>query len=289
MLILIKGIIFGLTISLMALAFSVVYLPSRIFHVALGGIFALIPFVIWSCWLINIPTWLAIMIAVGMGVFCSMLCELLNHAPLEKKQASPEIHMITSLGLYTIITQTIALIWGSQSRYLRTGLTPEFSFTFFSITYPELVAGIVSFSSLVIFYFCLKYSKFGLLFRAMSDNKNELAVQGYNLKSIRYLAFGVSGLLCSIAALVRAYDFGFDPYSGFAMVLLGLVAVIVGGRMSFIGPVVGGLLLGIIQYTVNLWTSSLWHTTLTFLILVLFLFFRPDGIIAYKVRLEEKA
>ncbi|MEA3486758.1 MAG: hypothetical protein U9R20_03790 [Thermodesulfobacteriota bacterium] len=44
-----NGIITGLTISVLAMAFSVVYLSTQVFHIALGGIYASVPFIAWTC------------------------------------------------------------------------------------------------------------------------------------------------------------------------------------------------------------------------------------------------
>ena len=44
--VLVNGIISGATIALLALAFALVYLPTRVFHIALAGIFSLSPFLV---------------------------------------------------------------------------------------------------------------------------------------------------------------------------------------------------------------------------------------------------
>jgi len=46
--ILVSGLITGSIVSVIALAFTVVYLPTRIFYIALGGIYALAPFLVWT-------------------------------------------------------------------------------------------------------------------------------------------------------------------------------------------------------------------------------------------------
>ena len=52
--------------------------------------------------------------------------------------------------------------------------------------------------------------------------------------------------VCYAAAALRtAYDIGFDPNVGLPALFLAVVAVIIGGRFSFIGPIVGAALLGV--------------------------------------------
>jgi len=57
-----------------------------------------------------------------MGMGLSLLCELINHNPLERKRASSGTHLVSSLGIYIIIIQAVVLIWGNETRVLRTGL-----------------------------------------------------------------------------------------------------------------------------------------------------------------------
>jgi len=72
--ILMNGIITGLTIAMLAVAFSVVYLPMRVFHIALGGVFAIVPFVAWVCLREGWSWYLAVVSAslMGIGLFAGM-------------------------------------------------------------------------------------------------------------------------------------------------------------------------------------------------------------------------
>ena len=126
-------------------------------------------------------------------------------------------------------------------------------------------------------------------FRALADNPDELALRGYNIRRLRLLAFGVSGLLGAVSALLTAYDIGFDPNVGLSALLLAVVAVIIGGRQSFIGPVVGGILLGMVRSEVVWILSARWQEAVTFGLLVLFLYMRPNGLVGRETRLEAKA
>jgi branched-chain amino acid transport system permease protein len=103
------------------------------------------------------------------------------------------------------------------------------------------------------------------------------------------LAFGVSGFLAAIAALLTAYDVGFDPHGGLIALLLAVVAVIVGGQQSFVGPVVGGILLGVARSEVVWFLSARWQDAVAFGLLALFLFVRPHGLIGREKRLEARS
>lgn len=282
--ILINGLISGLTIAVLALGFTVVYLPTRVFHIALGGIYAFVPFIAWA--LGAFPWFLAVLVAMISGIAISLLCEGINHAPLEKKGAASGTHLVSSLGIYIILVQAIALIWGNETKVLRTGLDGIVKWGAIILTHAQLIATTVSLLILGLFYLWLKFSDLGLQFRALADNPKEFALRGYNVSRLRLLAFSISGLLGAIASLLVAYDIGFDPNGGLSAVLLAVVAVIIGGRSSFLGPVLGGILLGVVRSEVVWFLSARWQEAVTFIILALFLFLRPNGILGSKMRLE---
>jgi branched-chain amino acid transport system permease protein len=284
--ILLNGLVSGLTIAVLALGFSVVFLPTRIFHIALGAIYAATPYVTWAflqtgwSWYVAVPV--AMLVAMGL----SLACEWANHALLERKNASTGAHLIASLGVYVALVQVIALVWGNQTKTLRTGLDEVFAFGDMILTRAQGIAAAGSVATLAVFYVWFRFSNLGLQFRALADNPKELALRGYSTRRLRLLAFGVSGLLASVAALLTAYDDGFDPHGGLIALLLAVVAIIVGGRKSFVGPVLGGVLLGVVRSQVVWFLSADWQDAVTFGLLVLFLFVRPSGLIGRKTRLE---
>ena len=279
-----NGLIAGLTIVVLALAFVVVYLPTRVFHLALGGVYAIVPFIAWSCLQAGWSWYLAIILATLTGVLISLAGELFNHAPLELKQASWGAHLVSSLGIYIIIVQIVALIWGEESKFLRRGVDAVTSIGNIRLTQTQMVTAVVCVGAIALFYLWLKSSNLGLQFRAMADNPKQFALQGYNILQLRRIAFGISGFLAAIASLLVAYDVGFDPNTGLVAVLLAVVAALIGGRLSFWGPLIGGILLGIIRSQAVWLLSARWQDAITFIILAIFLYLRPNGILGQKGR-----
>jgi branched-chain amino acid transport system permease protein len=283
-----NGLITGLTIVVLALAFVVVYLPTRVFHMALGGVYAVVPFIAWTCLQGGWPWYLAIIVAILTGVLISFACERLNHHPLELKGASSGAHLVSSLGIYIIIVQIVALIWGNESKFFRTGIGAVIGIGTMRLTQTQAIAAGVSVVAIALFYFWLQFSNLGLQFRAMADNPKEFALRGYNVQQLRLIAFGISGFLGSISALLVAYDVGFDTNTGLVAVLLAVVAVLIGGKQSFWGPILGGILLGLIRAQVVWLLSARWQDAVTFLLLAFFLFLRPNGLLGQKGRVESE-
>jgi branched-chain amino acid transport system permease protein len=284
--ILINGLITGLTLAVLALGFTVVYLPLRVFYLALGAIYTLVPFVAWAMIQAGMPWYLAARAGIVVGVGISLLCEWLNHDRLERQGASSGAHLISSLGIYIIIVQSVALVWGNETKVLRVGLDGIWQAGNVTLTYAQITAAIVSTIAIGCFLWWLQFSQLGLQFRALADNPKEFALRGYNVQKLRLLAFGLSGLMGAVSSLLVAYDIGFDPNGGLAVVLLAVVAGIICGQQSFWGPIAGGILLGVVRSEVVWFLSARWQEAVTFAILALCLFVRPQGLFGQKMRLE---
>lgn len=284
--IIVNGLINGSAIALLALAFAVVYVPARILHIALGGIYVLAPYVAWAMIRAGLPWPGAVLLAVATGVALSLAIERFNHMPLELRGAPEGTHIISSLGIYIVVVQIVSLLWGSETQMLRTELSGSLYSSYVVITYPQVLVIIGVGALLVGFFTWLRASARGLQFRALADNPKELALRGYDVRLLRLLAFGISGLLAAAAGLLVAYDVGFNPNVGLPALLLAIVAAIIGGRSTFIGAVLGGLLLGIVRAEVVWLLSIQWQEAVTFALLALFLYLRPRGIIQRKTRLE---
>ncbi len=287
--ILVNGLITGGIVAVMALAFTVVYLPTRIFYIALGGVYALAPFLVWTGLQWGWAWYVSVAAALAIAISLSLSCELLNHAWLDKKRAAGGTHLIASLGTYIVLVQTIAIIWGNETKVLRQGVDGVFHLAGVTLTQAQVGGAAIALLTIAGFYIWLQFSQLGLQFRAMADNSMELALRGYSIRNLRLVAFGIAGLLCAIASLLVAWDVGFDPQGGLAALLLAVVASIIGGSQSFFGAVLGGILLGVMRSQVVWFLSAQWQEAVTFMILAIFLLFRPQGLIGQKRRLEAEA
>ncbi len=285
--ILINGLLQGFLFGALGLAFALVYRTTKVFHVALGGIGALAPYVALSAMGVSAP--LAIVLAILVAVVIGLLVEESIHWPFARRRAPAEIHLIGSLGAYLVIVQCIALIWGNETRVLRVGVDTTWTMAGVTVAQAQLLGPVLTLAASAALFGWLNGASRGLELRALADNPVLVALLGRNVRALRRWVFGLSGALATVAAVAQAWDVGFDPHMGLKTVLLGMVAMIIGGSGSFIGPFIGGVLLGVLRAEVVWFGSARWEEAVTFALLGVFLFFRPQGIFARRVRLEESA
>ena len=284
-----NGILNGLIIALMALAFQLVYLPTKVFHVALGGIYVIAPYIAWVCLKGGLPWYLALPASLAFCALFAIAIDYFNHAPLARRHAPFVSHLIISLGVYIVSVQVLVMIWGSHPKEIRIAADSAYFFGDLIFTATQMWSAGVSIVVLSIFSIWLWRTDTGLQFRALADNPTEIAMRGYNITRLRMIAFGLSGAIAAIGALLVAREIGFHPHSGLDTFLLAVVAAIIGGQSSFIGPIIGGLLLGIVRSEVVWYMSAQWQDGITFVLLAVFLLLRPQGIVAKRARLEAEA
>ncbi len=285
--ILLNGLLQGILFGAVGVAFALVYRTTRVFYIALGGVYALAPYLLLSTMAAGLPVFIGAMLAVALAAAVSVLAEEGIHWPFEHKRSPTEVHLIGSLGYFLILVQIIALIWGNETRVLRVGGDSVWHVFGITVAQAQLLGPVFALSAVVLLLVWLSRANRGLELRALADNPILVALMGRNVRALRRWVFGLSGALAAVVSIAVAWDVGFDPHIGLKAVLLGMVAMIIGGTGSFIGPFVGGILLGVLRAEVVWFGSARWEEAVTFALLGLFLFFRPQGIFARRARLEE--
>src|ERR1035441_7891295 len=137
----VNGLIYGLLLSCVGLAFSLVYQTARVFHFAQAGVYAAAPFFALALFQYT-GSWLVSCIgSVLASIAVSATCERANHRPLLEKGAGSGAHMISSLGIYLAIVQLLSIKWGNQPRVLSVIASGTYQFGGIIVTRAQLVAG----------------------------------------------------------------------------------------------------------------------------------------------------
>lgn len=286
---LINGLITGCVYGLLALGFSLIYSSTRIFHFAYAVNYTAVAYFLYV-FLIMLE-W-PLLVSIGFALVCStilgMLMEKIVYLPLHRKEAPMAITIISSLGLNIFLVNLIVMIFGNETKILRPGIEKTYQFADIIVNRIQVyqVGIFIVLVGLTLWF--LKKNTFGKEIRAMADNPRLLAVLGISVERIRLIVFAIGTFLASAASILVALDVGMDPHVGFNALLAGAVATIIGGIGVYSGAIVGAFLLAISQSMVIWQTSARWEEAVTFVILILFLFARPQGLLGRRIRLEEQ-
>jgi branched-chain amino acid transport system permease protein len=282
----INGLITGILYSLSAIGFALVYNTTKIFHIAAAALYVAAAYIFYFAFhTLALPSLFSAVIALVCTALLSILCEWSVYRPLYNKKSSLNVVMISSIGAMTVLINVIAMIFGNETKVLDNSIQRVYTFNDIIVTTPQLwqlIAGLVAIVCFVIF---LKFSKFGLKAKALSNDNILFEVLGFNITVMRILVFALSGVFLALGSCLTAYDIGMDPHVGMPLLINAMVAMIIGGTGRFEACIIGGILLGILQALVVYQFSANWQNAITFLALLLFLFFRPQGVMGYKKRM----
>lgn len=283
-----NGFVNGCMYALMALGFALIYNTTKIFHVAHGAVYTAAAY---ACYVFAIllrwPVAVSLIGAVLFAALVGVLIELLLYAPLVRREASLLVALLSSLGLYVALVNLIALLFGNETKVLRPGIETTYHFGSVILTRIQLAEILIAAVLLPLLVVVLKGTLWGKIIRAVRDHPILAQVLGINLAAVRLSVFALGSVLAAVAACLAALDVGMDPHVGMPALLGAAVALIVGGVGTFEGPVIGGFLLGILQSLVVWRISARWTDAITFAVLILFLLFRPSGLLGRRRRLEE--
>jgi branched-chain amino acid transport system permease protein len=281
----INGLITGLLYSVASLGFALVYNTTRIFHIAMAVLYVIAAYIFWFFFnLMGAAVFPAIFLSICVTALVSLAIEKVIYYPLFKTKASLNVVLVSSIGVFTILTNVVALVWGNETKTFSSELSKVYSYGEIIITQKQALQFIVSLLSIIGFFMLLNRTSSGLKIKAVRDDSELYQIMGYSIPNIRTIAFLASGFMIALASCLTAWDIGMDPYVGMPILLNAVVALIIGGLGRFESCIIGGISLGIIQVLVVWQWSAQWQEAITFAILILFLFIRPQGLIGEKMR-----
>jgi branched-chain amino acid transport system permease protein len=130
----------------------------------------------------------------------------------------------------------------------------------------------------------IRYTRSGRLLRAVGDSTHAASLLGLPVNRVRLVAFVLSGLLAGITGLLFAPKAGVSSLSGLSWTLSGFLAMVVGGTGSVWAPLVGGLLLGLVEVFVPYYFGGQSHVYGLLIVALLFFAFKPNGLFVRRIR-----
>lgn len=137
----------------------------------------------------------------------------------------------------------------------------------------------VSLILLAIIWLAIDKTKIGKGIRAVADDPVGASVSGINPEKTVLYSFGIGSALAGMAGVLISLETNIEPTMGFNAILKGIIACIIGGIGSIPGAVLGGFFLGIVE-NLGIWKIQAgWKDTIAFVVLIIFLLIRPQGIL----------
>jgi branched-chain amino acid transport system permease protein len=281
---LLNGIIAGSIYSLIALGFSLIYQTTRFFHFAHAAVYTFGAYFAYLFYMqLGFDPIIAFPLACIYAALIGAICEITVYKPMRKRKATDLTLLLASLGLYTLLQNIISLMWGDDTKAMRTGEVVEgHLFLGARITDIQIVIIVTSILLITLIALMMARMKIGKTLRALANDPELARLSGINSDRYIVFAFAIGSFLAAVAAIMISFDTDMTPTMGFNALMMAVVAVIVGGINSLPGAALGGLLIGLAQNLGVAFLPSKWQDTIVFVILIIFLLFRPYGILGKK-------
>ena len=134
----------------------------------------------------------------------------------------------------------------------------------------------------------INHTKMGHGMQAVSQDQDTARLMGINVDRIIVVAFALGAVLAAVAGVAQGLqNHNINFRMGFLAGLKAFVAAVLGGIGNVAGAVVGGLVLGVVeamatQYIPGQFGGSPWKDVWAFVLLILVLVFRPQGLLGEK-------
>ena len=281
----VNGVITGILYSLLAIGFALVYNTTKLFHIVAAAIYVFAAFMFyWFSVTFGLHILLGAIIAIILTMGLSLLTDVSVYRPLKKRKASNNVAMIASIGMMTVIVNLLAMFFGNETKVIDNTIHRSFNFGNIIITTPQMWQLVVGFAVIALFLVFIGLTPWGIRFRALNADSVLYETMGYDTSRTRTFVFLMSGAFIAVGSCLTVYDIGLDPHMGMNVLINAMVAMIIGGMGRFSTCVIGGITLGILQALTVYQFSSNWQNAVTFVLLLVLLFLRPQGIAGYKQR-----
>lgn len=278
---LIDAVSLGAVYALAALGIGLIFSVMRLINFAHGELIMAGGFTLYA--LVDQPLLVAVVAVVLVTAVLALGMERVAFRPLRK--ASPATLLISSFAVSYLVQHVVLMIFGSRA--MGVPFLPELgtSIEFAGLRVPRLqivtiITTLLLMASLVAFF---RYSRIGLQMRAAAEDFTMARAVGVRANRVIAFAFAISGFLASMVSLYLVAQTGSVSYKmGVSMVLIAFVSSVIGGMGSVAGAALGGFLVGIISVSLQAYLPAdlrPYRDAFVFMLFILFLFWRPDGLL----------
>jgi branched-chain amino acid transport system permease protein len=281
------GLGIGSIYALVALGFVLIYRATNVVNFAQGDFAMLGAFsMVVLCIDLGLPYWLGILITLVAMLLFGALFNFAVYYPLRNRGFQPVI--ISTIGASILLENGVLAAYGPRPQTLPSFFSsPGFSIgpIFFDSQYLSILG--VTMVMVTIQYLFFERTLLGKKMQATSQDKEMASLLGIPVATMTMLTFIYSSALGGLAGILVAPILFVSVGMGSSIALKAFAASIIGGFGNVTGAIVGGLALGEVETFGAAYISVPYKDAFAFIVLVVFLLFRPQGLFGEKV--AEKA
>lgn len=278
---LIDALALGSLYALIALGVTLVYTVMGMMNFAHGEFIMLAAYALYA--FAGLPFAAAIGCALLTGVVIALLAERVAFRPVRNADLSAQL--VTSLAVAAILQNVVTVAVDARAQSVETPAAISESTSIGSISVPNLEFVTLALTMIVLggLGWLLYRTRTGLAMRAAAENFDMARLLGVRADRVIAIAFAISGALAAAVGVLLVMQTGqVSPTMGLTPVLVGFVAVVIGGFGRIFGAAIGGLLLGALSALLGAYLPDglmPFRDAIVFTVPVLILIFRPHGLL----------
>jgi neutral amino acid transport system permease protein len=224
------------------------------------------------------PLIVAVFWAMLMTALLGILFERLLWGPMRAKRAGLLQLLLMSIGLAFLLRAIVQWFWGTEIRTLDVDATTSVEILGLRIGETELIVVVVGIAVLIGVGLMLRMTLLGKRMRALSDDLELAETAGIDTRRVVLWTWVFAGALAGLAGVMAASVTALFPEMGFELLLPIFAAVVLGGIGDAFGALAAGMVIGVMTEWSTLLIDARWKTAVGFLVLLLVLIIRPQGI-----------
>jgi branched-chain amino acid transport system permease protein len=275
----VSGVMIGGLYAIMALGLSLTWGLLKVINLAH---FALILGSAYVTYQITSSTGLDPLLSALVLVPLMFVVGVAIHWVIDRFEVDEFNSLLLSFGLFIIAIRLISIIWSADFRQIDAEKNPYASRALFigdiAFPVPQLMAFGAALAFAVGASYVLRYTYFGRALRALADDREIAGAYGVDHRRIGMLTAGLGAAMAAIAGVLIGINQAVFPQLAFEWVGLVFTVVILGGIGNLLGAVAAGILIGLVSSQVGVAWTPQGAPLVVFLLLILALLFRPNGL-----------
>ncbi|HWA53521.1 MAG TPA: branched-chain amino acid ABC transporter permease [Solirubrobacterales bacterium] len=282
---LIDALALGSLYALIALGITLVYTVMGMMNFAHGEFIMLAAYALYV--LAGLPFGFAVAAALLTGSVVAVLAERVAFRPVRNADLSAQL--VTSLAVAAILQNIVTVAVNARAQSVETPTALSETTSIGGLMVPNLEFVTLGLTAIVLagLGWLLYRTRTGLTMRAAAENFDMARLLGVRADRVIAISFAISGALAAAVGVLIVMQTGqVSPTMGLTPVLVGFVAVVIGGFGRIFGAVIGGLLLGALSSLLGVYLPDglvPFRDAIVFTVPVLILIFRPHGLLGGEV------
>jgi len=268
-------------LAIAAVGFTLQYAVTNVLNLAYGAIMtigALIAYVVNQQ---GASIWIALAAGGATTAVFSVVLSRLVFAPFSRRGLGLFGMVIVTIALDLLIGNALLIIAGPNPFSYNAPSGRIYQPLGMIFTTQQLIVIGIAVIAMIAVRVILQWTKLGRAMRATASDERLARACGINTQLVKGMAWLLSGGLCGIGGVVLGLSLtGWTVSTGDGLLITIVAAAVVGGIGQPYGAMLGALLLGLATSLVGGYLNSAYTDVTAFVILVMFLVFRPTGLFA---------